>query len=182
MEEYWDLYDADRRPLGKKHPRGTPLPTGACHLIVHLCIFNEKGEMLIQRRADDKDTFPSKWDFSVGGSAVAGEDSRQAIMRECREELGFLPLLSDVRPYITVHFEGGFDDVYIATCRGNELSLSLQASEVAGTAWASEKEICALIRAGDFIPYHIPYVGLLFCCLHYRGNFSLREVAPPSVH
>ena len=27
--ELWDLYDKDRTPLHRTHPRGTPLPEGA---------------------------------------------------------------------------------------------------------------------------------------------------------
>ena len=179
MQEYWDLYDRDRRPLGRVHLRGTPLPPDTYHVVVHLCIFNERGEMLIQRRVGDKDTFPDYWDLSVGGSARAGEDSQTAIIRECTEELGVTPPLTDARPYLTVHFSGGFDDVYIATCKESELSLHLQADEVAETMWAGEEQILAMIDAGTFIPYHAPYIALLFRYRHYRGNFSLLPIEPP---
>lgn len=181
MQEYWDLYDRDRRPLGQVHPRGTPLPAGTYYLVVHLCLFNREGKMLIQRRTDDKDTFPGYWDLSVGGSAQAGEDSPTAIMRECTEELGFTPALSAARPYLTVHFSSGFDDVYIATCEESELSIRLQAEEVAEIKWAGEEEVLSMIESGTFIPYHIPYISLLFRYRHYRGNFSISPTEPPEV-
>lgn len=181
MEEYWDLYDRDRRPLGRVHPRGIPLPEGTYHTVVHLSLFNEQGKMLIQRRVDDKDTFPGIWDISLGGSALAGEDSRSAVMRECREELGFVPALQAARPYLTVHFSEGFDDVYIAECKESELSFRLQPEEVAEIAWADEETVLSMIAAGTFIPYHPAYVSLLFSYRRFRGNFSLSPTAPPKV-
>ena len=45
--EYWDLYDRDRIPTGETHQRGKPLPEGRYHMVVHVVIFNTKGEMLI---------------------------------------------------------------------------------------------------------------------------------------
>lgn len=87
MQEYWDLYDRDRRPLGRVHLRGTPLPPDTYHVVVHLCIFNERGEMLIQRRVGDKDTFPDYWDLSVGGSARAERTAKLLLYENARKNL-----------------------------------------------------------------------------------------------
>ena len=38
--ELWDLYDENRIPLGRTHPRGTPLPEGTYHLAVIVVILN----------------------------------------------------------------------------------------------------------------------------------------------
>ena len=81
MMELWDVYDADRRRTGRVIERGNGFGYEAYHLIVHVCIFNAAGEMLIQRRASDKAYLPGLWDVSAGGSAVAGEDSWQARER-----------------------------------------------------------------------------------------------------
>ena len=45
--------------------------------------------------------------------------------------------------------------------------------------WAGEEQILAMIDAGTFIPYHVPYIALLFRYRHYRGNFSLLPIEPP---
>ena len=84
--EMWDVYDVDRRPLGKTHPRGVPLPAGEYHLIVLVMLQNEKGEFLVTRRAPNKG-FPNMWEFT-GGSALAGDDSLTSALREVREETG----------------------------------------------------------------------------------------------
>ena len=56
--------------------------------MVHLHVFNSKGEVYLQRRPDWKDIQPGKWDTSVGGHIDYGEEPEQALVREVREELG----------------------------------------------------------------------------------------------
>lgn len=51
-------------------------------------IFNTKGEMLIQLRASNDNSFPLHWDFAAGGGIDEGEDSQEAAEREVMEELG----------------------------------------------------------------------------------------------
>ena len=45
-------------------------------------------EFLLQKRADDKDSFPGCWDAASTGHIDAGEDAISAAIRELREELG----------------------------------------------------------------------------------------------
>ena len=56
--EIWDAYDADRRKTGGTLIRGEKIPEGCYHLVVEACVMNAAGELLIQRRADDKPLFP----------------------------------------------------------------------------------------------------------------------------
>ena len=87
--ELWDLYDEHRRPLGRTHPRGTPVPEGTYHLAVIVVIVNSKGEVLLTRRAPVKAACPGWWE-NTGGAVLAGETPLQAIVRELREETGLL--------------------------------------------------------------------------------------------
>lgn len=131
--ELHDLYTKDRVRTGKTIPRGTEIPVGYYKLSVHICLFNQKGEMLIQQRQSFKQGWPNLWDMTVGGSAVAGEDSRTAAERELMEELGIAHSLADARPALTVHYSCGFDDIYLVE-KSLELStLILQPEEVPGS-------------------------------------------------
>ena len=58
------------------------------HPVVHLHVFNSKGEVYLQKRPEWKDIQPGKWDTSVGGHLDYGETPEQALIREVREELG----------------------------------------------------------------------------------------------
>ena len=56
--------------------------------VVHLHVFNSRGEVYLQKRPDWKDIQPGKWDTAVGGHVDYGETPEQALQREVREELG----------------------------------------------------------------------------------------------
>jgi isopentenyldiphosphate isomerase len=58
------------------------------HPVVHLHLFNTKGELFLQKRAETKDIEPGKWDTSVGGHVGINESIDEALLREIREELG----------------------------------------------------------------------------------------------
>ena len=58
------------------------------HPVVHLHVFNSKGEIYLQRRPDWKDIQPGKWDTAVGGHVDFGETPGEALRREVSEELG----------------------------------------------------------------------------------------------
>lgn len=58
------------------------------HPVVHLHVFNSKGELYLQRRPEWKDIQPGKWDTAVGGHVDLGECVEEALRREVKEELG----------------------------------------------------------------------------------------------
>ena len=173
MKELIDLYDVNREHTGRTAVRGEKLPEDTYRMVVHVCIFNSKGEMLIQKRADDIVRWPSYWDVSVGGGASAGDTSRQAAERETAEELGLQIDFSDRRPVITVNFSDGFDDFYTVEADISLEGLHLQTEEVADTRWASREEIVAMIDNGSFIPYQKDLLGYLFFARENRGTWNL---------
>ena len=68
------------------------------HPVVHLHVFNSKGDIYLQRRPDWKDIQPGKWDTAVGGHIGYGETPEEALRREVREELDitdFIPEFVD---------------------------------------------------------------------------------------
>ena len=153
QEEYWNIYDIDRNLTDRIHKRGVPMAEGDYHLVVHLCIFNSKGELLIQRRQPWKRGWPGLWDLTVGGSAVLGESSREAVEREAKEELGIDVNLEGYRPLMTINFKQGFDDYWMIEKDIPLESLTLQYEEVADAKWVNEEELKAMVARGEFINY-----------------------------
>lgn len=167
--ELWDLYDENRIKLGKTMIRGDKQPEGVYRIVVHACIFNPNGEMLIQQRQPFKSGWSNLWDVTVGGSAIAGDDSRSAIERELYEELGLKMSFEGVLPALTLTPDGVFDDFYIAVRDDIDISsLKLQYSEVQGVKWASRDEIISLIREGSFIPYSESFIDFLYHLRDYK--------------
>jgi len=58
------------------------------HPVVHMHLFNQRGELFLQKRAASKDLLPGFWDTSVGGHISPGESPEEALKRETFEELG----------------------------------------------------------------------------------------------
>ena len=58
------------------------------HPVVHLHVFNSKGELFLQHRPAWKDIQPDKWDTACGGHIDYGESVDKALQREVKEELG----------------------------------------------------------------------------------------------
>ena len=85
-DELWDVYDAAGRKTGRVQRRGDPLAPGDCHLCVHVWIRDAAGRFLLTRRAPEK-SGAGLWECT-GGSALAGEDSLAAALREAKEETG----------------------------------------------------------------------------------------------
>lgn len=160
--EKWDLYNVNRERTGKVHIRGNEIPAGLFRLVVHVCIFNSNGQMLIQKRQKTKSGWPDLWDVSVGGHVQTGESTQMAGERETMEELGLQISLQDKRPVITPTFANGFDDMYTLEMDVNLDDLLIQEEEVQEVGWASEKEVLDMIEAGIFIPYHKSIIELLF--------------------
>ena len=160
--EILDLYDKDKRLTNIQVSRGVKVPEGYYRLVVHMCIFNKEGKMLIQKRAAHKKR-GSKWDISVGGCSIAGETSGDAASREIKEEIGLDIDLTNTRCNFTFTFEDGFDDVYLINVDDIDLStLKLQESEVSDVSWASMDEILDMIKNDEFIMYYESYIKLLF--------------------
>ena len=170
--ELLDLYTAEREKTGRTMVRGEPTPEGLYRLVVHVCIFDPEGRMLIQQRQPFKKGWSNMWDVTVGGSAVSGDSSRAAAERETKEELGLSLDLSDVRPSLTIHWENGFDDYYVLTREIDLQTLHLQYEEVQTVRWATEEEIFRMIDSGEFIPYEKSLISLLFFRRNHRSSHT----------
>ena len=170
--ELFDLYTAEREKTERTMVRGDPVPEGFYRLVVHVCIFDPQGRMLIQQRQPFKQGWANLWDVTVGGSAVRGDTSRTAAERETREELGLALDLTGVRPTLTIHWEHGFDDYYTVTRQVDPESLCLQYEEVQKVRWASMEEILQMIDDGQFIPYEKSLIELLFFRRNHRSSHT----------
>ena len=151
--ELWDIYTKDREKTGRLHSRGNRMQDGEYHMVVHICIFNSRNQLLIQKRQPFKKGWANMWDITVGGSALQGESSSQAAERELFEEIGLKLDLSDVRPDFTINFEDGFDDYYLLEREVELDELCLQADEVQEVRWADKEEVLQMQAQGIMIPY-----------------------------
>lgn len=144
MAEYWDLYDGAGQPTGKKHLRGTEVPEGMFHKVVHIWIQNSKGELLMQKRSDKVDNCPGEW-ATTGGSVQAGEAPLTTAVRELSEELGIAVTPEELNYCLMVRRKNALCYVYVLRKDISTEDLTLQESEVAAAEWMSVEKIDRMV-------------------------------------
>lgn len=165
MAELWDIYDKDRNKTGKTVERGQPMRQGEYHLVVHVWIRNSNGEWLISKRAPNK-PLGGMWECT-GGSALSGEDSKTAALREVQEELGVVLNPDNGRLFRSFmrqfHNFPDFSDIWVFEYDCPIESVVLQEDETCGAQWATSEQIIEMIRRGEFIGQEfVPYIDELF--------------------
>jgi 8-oxo-dGTP diphosphatase len=149
--ELWDVMDENRHPTGRTHPRGVPLPAGDYHLVVLVLLQNDNGEFLITRRAPNKG-YPNMWEFT-GGSALAGDDSLHAALREAKEETGIALDPACGHIVATEQWSDSFCDIWLFRQNFDVSSVVLQEGETTAAMAASPEAIFRMEREGEFVPF-----------------------------
>lgn len=146
--EIWDILDSEGNLTGRTIERGKTLAKGDYHLVVFAWLKNDKGEFLISKRNPNKSS-GGQWE-TVGGSAISGETSMKAAMREVKEELGIL-LDSEKGTFITRECElPCYKDIWMFHVDIDLDELVLQDEEVADAKWATRAEVVELINNNHF--------------------------------
>lgn len=142
--EWWDVTDEHGHLTCQIHRRGNPdWPPGRFHLIVATCVYRPDGAVLLTQRSATKE-FPLAWEFP-GGSALAGESSRDAALRELHEETGIQIATSGLTFVQRFSESSALLDFYIAPA-ANDAGLALCPDEVAAAAWVSLDEVQVRLR------------------------------------
>ncbi|XP_057459504.1 nudix hydrolase 3-like [Actinidia eriantha] len=194
-EEHFDVLTRTGQKTGVSKPRGDVHRDGDYHRAVHVWIFSESTqELLLQRRADCKDSWAGFWDISSAGHISAGDSSLITARRELHEELGVI-LPKDAFELIFIFLrecvtnDGKFinneyDDVYLVTTLAPIPleAFTLQESEVSAVKYIPFEEYKNLLAKED--PEYVPYdvngeYGQLFDIIarRYKENMETRSLA-----
>ena len=89
--EYLDIVDENGIPTGETIERAIAHRTGVRHRTTHIWIVRKREDtiqILLQKRSQNKDSFPGCYDISSAGHIPAGDDFIESGLRELEEELG----------------------------------------------------------------------------------------------
>lgn len=157
--ELWDIYDKNKKRTGRTMKKNDwILKDGEYHLTVLGVVAHKDGRFLITQRVMTKAWAPGWWEVS-GGAAMAGEESKEAVLREVREETGLDVSSWDGGYLFTYHRENPdegdnyFVDVYRFVGDFSEDDIHLQEAETLGCKLATKEEIEALAEEGIFLHY-----------------------------
>lgn len=158
--ELWDIYDKEKKRTGRTMKRNDwCLKEGEYHLSVLGVIMRPDGRFLITKRAADKAWAPGWWEVS-GGAALAGESSKNAVIREIYEETGLDVSDCEGGFLFSYHRENPkegdnyFVDVYRFMMDFAEGDIQLQQEETDGFMIAELAQIKAFASEGIFLHYN----------------------------
>ncbi len=178
MEEKFDILDENGNKTGEVKERSLVHKDGDWHRAVHIWIINKKGEILLQRRAHDKDSDPDMLDISCAGHLSMGDGSITGAIRELEEELS-LALDKNELEYIDTlkrspwHDDGfvdnEFDDVYLLEIDKDINELVYQKEEISEIMFVKIDELKEMIKScqEDLVMYDDEY-DILFKYLDER--------------
>lgn len=146
MVEYNDVYDEHRRRTGRLHRRGTPWRAGEYGLVVCVWVHDGCGHLLLTRRAKGK-SFAGTWENS-GGAAKAGENSREAMVRELWEETGIRVEPQELEYLGFDRDRNTFYDFYCVQRSTPVEQIVLLPGETDGAQWVSFDQVHAMVDSG----------------------------------
>lgn len=150
-EEWFPLVNEEGETIGKATRKECHNGSKQLHPVVHLHIFNEAGDLYLQKRPMTKDIQPGKWDTAVGGHVDYGETTEEALRREVREELG----ITDFTPQFIARyvFESSIEKELVNTFRTTYTGeITPDPTELDGGRFWSQTEIQENLGKGLFTP------------------------------
>ena len=156
-DEVFDVFDTNNRHIGKAS-RSQVHSQGLIHRSVHVLLFNADGNLLVQRRAPNKDICPGLWDVSVAEHLRPQEAPLSGALRGLSEELGIAgkqaPKLELWRPWRRQAFVradlGIIDNEFVQTYRGLFTGkVLMDADEVDAVDYWNETQIKAATQDAE---------------------------------
>eukprot|EP01132_Coremiostelium_polycephalum_P001999 gene1999-2461_t len=191
--EYIDVLNEDGSFANYSAPRNEIHSKGLWHRVVHVWLIDSKGNLLIQKRSDNKESFPSTWDISSAGHIESGMTSRETAIKELFEELGILKNDEDLEYLFYIktmynhqngkYLDNEFSDIYLIHCPdGIDLNkVVLQKEEVSDVKLIHHHQLFKMIKECDssFVPL-FPIDTESFEQTEYFKFFKLLEKRYPT--
>ena len=161
-----DILDANGNFTGVTAMKSVAHRDGLFHQTVHIWLYTQEGQLLLQQRGKNKDTHPLLWDVSVAGHIGAGEAIETAAVREIAEEIGLMITAADLQKigvFKSVHqhrhgrIDCEFHHTYLSELKVPIDRLEPQASEVALLNLMAVDDFCIDVQEGKNPEKYVPH-------------------------
>ncbi|MBG6133552.1 isopentenyldiphosphate isomerase [Aquimarina sp. EL_43] len=173
-DEFIDILHKTGEFTGEVRLKSEAHQLGLYHASVHIWFFTAQGEILLQKRADNKDTYPGLWDVSVAGHIGTGETPEDSAIREVKEEIGLSVSKNDlmfIGTYLAEKMPGPdlydneFHHIYLSRLEVSIETLTLQEEEVSDLTLIDINELKNIlkvpIKATDYVPHDAAYYDFI---------------------
>ena len=162
--EIIDIVDDRGCPTGETVGRDYAHKKGIRHRTAHVWIYERKNSstrVLLQKRSQEKESFPGMYDTSSAGHIPSGDEPLNSAIRELKEELGISAKPEDLRfiGMLKTRYQRVFHDVlfsdnevtfiYALEKKIDEKRLMLQKEEVDGVCWFDLDEVLSECICGS---------------------------------
>jgi isopentenyldiphosphate isomerase len=182
MDDLVEIWDKTGKPTGHTALKSEAHRRGWFHPTVHVWFYTRTGQVLLQQRARDKDTFPGLWDVSVAGHVHAGETPMEGAVRETEEEIGlrilpenleFLGRFSSEQAHPGGIVDREFQYVYLCELTHPLKKLRPDPLEVASLELRSvllmAEDLWGMARPGTYVPHSKAYYTQIIRALKSRS-------------
>ena len=155
--ELLDIVDEENNLTGKVEDREIIHKKGLWHREVGICIMNEEGKVLIQKRSADKKQAPNKWGMTAG-HVDSGEEPVKVAVREVFEEIGlelkedemeFLFVIKKSKKLSETQYNNNFQYIYFARSNKKIEEYVIQEEELSEVKYISVEELENVIKNKD---------------------------------
>ena len=182
--EIFDIADENGQPTGTIISREEAHQKGILHRTAHVRLVKQKPggfDILLQKRSNDKDSFPGMYDTSSAGHIPAGDEPLKSALRELKEELGLTASEEDLQYAGTfrIQYEKEFHRrmfrdnevtrVYVYDKPVDIQDLSLQETEVSEVCWFDLEEVWNEIHQSRE-RFCVPTAGLKVLREYLKGS------------
>lgn len=88
QDELFDIVNEKDEIIGQATRRECHADKSLIHRAIHIGVFDNNGQILLQQRSMTKDTDPGLWCLSASGHVLSGHTYEDTAARELQEELG----------------------------------------------------------------------------------------------